>query len=124
MEARARLARVSAVVARTLLWATIGLLISLLIAWLLSPRWVDICTPLKYGRIPCAPIDTPRMLGYVTTILGLLLMTIGPVVTTLWMLFRHGYNWETSRVEPAHVNGPILMGIVFFGGGLVIVGLS
>lgn len=64
------------------------------------------------------------MFGYVTTALGLILMTVGPVITTLWKLFRHGYNWETSHVEPAHVNGPIVFGLVYFIGGLLIVSMS
>lgn len=64
------------------------------------------------------------MTGYVTTAVGLLLMTIGPVVAALWNLFRHAYNWETSRVEPGYVNLPIAYGLVYFIGGLSIVGLS
>jgi hypothetical protein len=124
MEARARIGRVSSVALRVVTWAVAGMLLSLLVAWIFSPRWVDICTPLNSRNAPCAPIATARMLGYVSTILGFLLMTVGPVVTTLWKLFRHGYDWETSHVEPAHVNGPIVYGFVYFIGGLLIVNLS
>jgi hypothetical protein len=121
MEARAPLARASQIALKLVAWALTGLLAALVIAWVLSPRWVGFCSSFNDRQTPCAFIDTPRMLGYVTTALGLLLMTVGPVVTTLWKLFRHGYDWETSHVEPAHVNGPIVLGIAYFIGGMLIV---
>ncbi len=64
------------------------------------------------------------MIGYVSTAAGLLLMTIGPVITTMWRLFRDGYNWETSHVEPAHVNLPIVFGLAYFIGGMLIVSIA
>lgn len=124
MEARTRSARAFRGALRAIAWGTAGLILSAAVAWVLSPRWVDVCTPLNYRRSACAAIDAQRMLGYVTTALGLILMTVGPVITTLWKLFRHGYNWETSHVEPAHVNGPIVFGLVYFIGGLLIVSMS
>lgn len=124
MEARAPITRASTIALKVAGWTAIGMAVSLLAAWVMSPRWVDFCSSLNTRQAPCAAIDVPRMLGYVTTVLGLLLMTVGPVVTTLWKLLRHGYDWETSHVEPAHVNGPIALGIVYFIGGLLIVAAS
>ena len=124
MEARTRLARVGRAVVQLLAWAAAGITITLLVAWWLSPRWVDFCSGLSDQADPCAPIEVGRMIGYVSTAIGLLLMTIGPVVTTLWKLFRHGYDWETSHVEPAHVNVPIVFGIAHFIGGMIVVGMA
>ena len=122
MEARAGVARFSRVAFRYLVWAGVGTAVIVAVAWWLSPRWVDFCTPYNRRSSPCAPIGTTRMIGYVSTGVGLFLMTVGPVVTTIWRLFRDGYDWETSHVEPAHVNMPIVFGIVYFIGGMLFVG--
>lgn len=124
MEARARLARASRVALRYLVLAGIGTVVIVALAWFVSPRWVDFCTPFNRRPAPCAPIGTGRMIGYVSTGMGLVLMTVGPVITTLWRLFRDGYNWETSHVEPAHVNLPIVLGLVYFIGGMLVVGVA
>jgi hypothetical protein len=121
MEARARLARASRVALRSLVWVGVGAAAIVVVAWWASPRWVEFCSRFSRRPAPCAPIATPRMIGYVSTGAGLLLMTIGPVVTTMWRLFRDGYNWETSRVEPAHVNLPIVFGLAYFIGGMLVV---
>lgn len=116
--------RVSRAVLRIAVWAAAGTLVIVAIAWWISPRWVEFCSPHNRGRGPCATIEIGRMIGYVSTAFGLLLMTVGPVVTTLWKLFRHGYSWETSHVEPAHVNLPIVFGLVYFIGGMLVVGIA
>ena len=105
-------------------YAALGAVVIFAFAWFLSPRWVDICTPMNYRIEPCAPIERTRMFGYVSVVMGLFLMTLGPVVTSLYKLFRYGQKWETSRVEPAYVNLPIAVGLVYFFVGLVVVSAS
>ena len=121
MEARTRFARVSGAALKIAAVASVGVLAMIALAWYVSPRWVDLCSPFNYRDAACAPIDRPRMFGYVAVAVGLFLMTLGPVVTSLYKLFRYGQAWETSRVEPAHVNLPIAVGLLYFFAGLIAV---
>jgi uncharacterized membrane protein YvlD (DUF360 family) len=55
---------------------------------------------------------------------GLFMLIIGPIIFSLAHVLRHGYNWESSRVETAVSNLPMLSGILYIalGAGLAIMG--
>jgi hypothetical protein len=87
---------------------------------LASPRWVDYCTRVKNNGIPCEPIDVGTMTGYITIGLGIFVMVIGPIITSLVHVMVHGYDWESSRVETVVSNLPIAVGLVYLVLGFVI----
>jgi uncharacterized membrane protein YvlD (DUF360 family) len=55
---------------------------------------------------------------------GLFMLVIGPIIFSLAHVLRHGYNWESSRVETAVSNLPMLAGLLYIaaGAGLAIAG--
>ena len=57
---------------------------------------------------------------------GLFMLIIGPIIFSLIHVIRNGYNWESSRVETAVSNLPMLSGILYIaaGAGLAVMGNS
>ena len=55
---------------------------------------------------------------------GLFMLIIGPIIFSLAHVLRHGYDWESSRVETAVSNLPMLSGIMYIavGAALAILG--
>lgn len=98
-------------------WFLGGIGIAGLIALVLQPRWVDLCTSLNPRNGRCAAIDDQTMIGYVLIVGGFSMMILGRIVNSLYHLVRYGQKWETSRVETAVSNIPLLAGI-----GYIIIG--
>jgi hypothetical protein len=84
-------------------------------------RWEGICTNFNADRgIPCSPMTFGTMFGYMVIGLGLFTVILLPVVNSLYRLYRYGQIWETSRVETAVANVPLLFGIIYIVLGFVI----
>ena len=103
---------------------------------LFQPHWVDLCTrinnrgfvgwsgqPVLRGE-ECAPVSAMTMSGNFLIGFGLFMLIIGPIIFSLAHVLRHGYDWESSRVETAVSNLPMLSGILYIavGAGLAIMG--
>ena len=56
----------------------------------------------------------------VTAILGVVTLIVGPIINSLYRLFRYGQPWETTRHETAVSNIPILAGIAYLLVALII----
>jgi len=102
------------------LWFLGGVGIASVFALVLQPRWVDLCTSLNPRNGQCAVIDQQTMIGYVLIVGGFFMMVLGPIVNSLYHLFRYGQKWETSRVETAVSNVPLLAGIAYLIMGFVV----
>ncbi len=103
---------------------------------LFQPHWVELCTRINsrefvsWGMQPvtrggeCAPVSPMTMSGNFLIGFGLFMLIIGPIIFSLAHVLRHGYNWESSRVETAVSNLPMLSGILYIaaGAGLAIMG--
>ncbi len=104
---------------------------------LFQPHWVGLCTRINQrpfiglsGQLTrggeCAPVSAMTMSGTFLIGFGLFMLIIGPIIFSLIHVLRHGYDWESSRVETAVSNLPMLSGILYIavGAGLAIVGSS
>lgn len=113
-----------------------GLVTAAIGGLLFQPHWVEICTRINqrefvaWGGQPtvrggeCSPVSPMTMSGTFLIGFGLFMLIIGPIIFSLVHVFRHGYDWESSRVETAVSNLPMLSGILYIavGAGLAIVG--
>jgi hypothetical protein len=102
-----------------------------------QPYWLDLCNRINSrpsiglsGQVirgdECSPVSPMTMSGNFLIGFGLFMLVIGPIIFSLIHLLRHGYNWESSRVETAVSNLPMLSGALYIaaGAGLAIMGTS
>ncbi len=115
-----------------------GALLAISGGLLFQPHWVELCTRINQrsfvglGGQPvirggeCAYVAPVTMAGNFLIGFGVFTMIIIPIVFSLSQVLRDGYNWESSRVETAVTNLPILSGFLYVavGAGLAIIGTS
>ena len=101
-------------------WFIFGGLAAVLVAAWFHPNYVDICDRLTDQSEPCRPVPLQSMRGLFLIGLGVLSMPVVPIVTTITQVLREGYDWETSRVETATANLPILAGLLYFAIGSIV----
>lgn len=102
---------------------------------LFQPHWLDLCNRINSRPFvgmngvvtrgeECSPVSALTMSGNFLIGFGLFMLVIGPIVFSLAHVLRHGYNWESSRVETAVSNLPMLAGVLYIaaGAGLAIAG--
>jgi hypothetical protein len=102
---------------------------------LFQPHWLDLCNRINArpsiglsGQLTrggeCSPVSAVTMSGNFLIGFGLFMLVIGPIIFSLAHVLRHGYNWESSRVETAVSNLPMLSGLLYIiaGAGLAIMG--
>lgn len=102
-----------------------------------QPYWLDLCNRMNSrpfvdqlgrtiyrGTEECSPVSAMTMSGNFLIGFGLFMMIIGPIIFSLAHVLRNGYNWESSRVETAVSNLPMLSGLLYIvaGAGLAIMG--
>ena len=113
----------------------VGLAAAIGAGLLFQPHWLDLCNRINArphaglnGVITrgqeCSPVSPMTMAGNFLIGFGLFTLIIGPIIFSLAHVLRHGYNWESSRVETAVSNLPMLSGIIYIavGAGLAIAG--
>jgi len=64
------------------------------------------------------------MYGYFLIGLGVFMMILGPIINSLYRLYRYGQIWETSRVETAVGNVPLIVGFVYVVVGFLIAAIG
>lgn len=102
---------------------------------LFQPHWLDLCNRINSrpfvgmnGQVTrgdqCSPVSAMTMSGNFLIGFGLFMLVIGPIIFSFAHVLRHGYNWESSRVETAVSNLPMLAGLLYIaaGTGLAIAG--
>jgi hypothetical protein len=98
---------------------------------LFQPHWLDLCNRVNSrphaglnGIITrggeCSPVSPLTMSGNFLIGFGLFTLVIGPIIFSLAHVLRHGYNWESSRVETAISNLPMLSGVIYIAIGAVL----
>lgn len=108
-------------VVRTPFQFAAGLLLSYVVALYAVPRWPGFCDNAIVAR-PCEAVDFLTGFGYATIVLGIIMMVLGPVISSLLDLAINGNNWETPRgTETITSNMPILLGALYLGLGLFVV---
>lgn len=100
-----------------------------------QPHWLELCNRINArpfvginGTITrgeeCSPVSSMTMAGNFLIGFGLFMLVVGPIIFSLAHVLRHGYNWESSRVETAVSNLPMLAGVLYMivGTGLAFIG--
>ena len=100
-----------------------------------QPHWLDLCNRINArafvginGQVTrgaeCSPVSPMTMSGNFLIGFGLFMLVIGPIIFSLAHVLRNGYNWESTRVETAVSNLPMLSGVLYIatGAGLAIMG--
>ena len=111
-----------------------GIIGAVVAGLLFQPHWVELCTRInqrgfidQLGRQiasgECAYVSPMAMSGYFLLGFGVFTMIIMPIIFALAQL-RHGYNWESSRVETAVTNLPILSGFIYVAAGMGLAALG
>lgn len=96
---------------------------------LFQPHWLSLCNRINArpfvgmsGQITrgdeCSPVSQVTMAGNFLIGFGLIMLILGPIVFSLAHVLRKGYNWESSRVETAVSNLPMLSGLLYMVAGL------
>ncbi len=102
---------------------------------LFQPHWLALCNRINARPQPglngaitrggeCSPVSSMTMSGNFLIGFGLFTLIIGPIIFSLAHVLRHGYNWESSRVETAVSNLPMLSGAIYIaiGAGMALAG--
>ena len=96
---------------------------------LFEPHWLDLCNRINArptvginGQITrggeCSPVSPMTMSGNFLIGFGLFMLVIGPIIFSFAHVLRNGYDWESSRVETAVSNLPMLAGLLYMGAGV------
>ena len=91
----------------------LGAVITMLISRYVQQDYVDICQRYWVFDNRCQPVTLTTAYSVGFTIAGLVMIIVGPVVNSLYHLFRYGAQWEFTRVETAISNYPMLSGVLY-----------
>ena len=86
-----------------------------------TPRYIEFCRILNRFASTCQDVPARHIVGYTVAALGIAMLILGPIVNTLYRLWRYGQAWETPRgPETAASNIPIATGVVYIALGMAI----
>jgi hypothetical protein len=122
------------IIRRPLLFLS-GLGLTTIAGALFQPHWLELCNRINSrpyvgmnGTLSrgeeCSPVSALTMSGNFLIGFGLLMLVLGPIIFSLAHVLKNGYNWESSRVETAVSNLPMLAGLLYMvtGVGLAFLG--
>ncbi|MCP3974612.1 MAG: hypothetical protein GY720_08980 [bacterium] len=98
-----------------------GALLTLWIASYVDRNYIDLCE--RYSVFPsrCEPVSLRTAYSTGLGIAGLAMLTVGPIVNSIYHLLRYGQPWESTRVETAISNYPLLAGLIYLAGAGLLV---
>ena len=100
------------------------LILGAALAWLgsyyVQANYVELCE--KYALFPsrCVQVSLRTAYSVGLALAGLAMLIMGPIVNSLYHLMRYGQTWESSRVETAISNYPLLAGVIYLAGAAVL----
>ena len=98
-----------------------GLGAALAVGTWVTPRYVEFCRILNRFATTCRDVPSQDILGYTVVAMGVAMLILGPIVNTLYRLWRYGQAWETPRgPESAASNIPIAVGVLYIALGMAI----
>ena len=95
------------------LLVVLGGVVTLLVSRYVQQDYVTFCQRYWVFDGRCQPVTPATAYSVGFTIAGLFMIIIGPVINSLYHLFRYGAQWEFSRVETAISNYPLLAGVIY-----------
>lgn len=98
-----------------------GALVTLLISQYVDRNYLELCD--RYSVFPsrCEPVSLRTAYATGLGIAGLAMLTIAPIVNSIYHLLRYGQPWESTRVETAISNYPLLAGLIYLAGAGLLV---
>lgn len=98
-----------------------GALVTLWFSQYVEAHYIDLCE--RYSVFPSRCEQVTLRTAYATGlgIAGLGMLTIGPIVNSIYHLIRYGQPWESTRVETAISNYPLLAGLIYLAGAGILV---
>ena len=91
----------------------VGASLTWLGAYYVQANYIELCE--RFALIPsrCAPVSLRSATSVGLGIAGLSMLIIGPIVNSIYHLLRYGQPWESTRVETAISNYPLLAGVIY-----------
>lgn len=90
------------------------------LTWLASfyvqVNYIDLCERLALFPSRCAQVSLTTAYSVGLAVAGLAMLIFGPIVNSIYHLLRYGQAWESSRVETAISNYPLLAGVIYLAG--------
>jgi len=93
-----------------------GAAITFLACYFVQVNYVELCQKLAFFPSRCAAVTLRTSYSVGLGIAGLAMLIIGPIVNSLYHLMRYGQAWESTRVETAISNYPLLAGVIYLAG--------
>lgn len=91
----------------------LGAAVTLLGTYLVQSNYTELCRRFALHPSRCGTVTLRTAYTVGLGIAGLTTLIFGPIVNSLYHLFRYGMPWESSRVETAISNYPLLAGFIY-----------
>jgi hypothetical protein len=98
----------------------LGGAITLLGSHYVQANYIELCRSLSLFPSRCAPVTLRAAYSVGLGVAGLAMLIFGPIVNSIYHLLRYGQAWESSRVETAISNYPLLAGVIYLSGAAVL----
>ena len=86
-----------------------------------TPRYIEFCRIVNRFAQDCRDVPPRHIVGYTIAAFGVAMLILGPVVNTLYRVYRYGQAWETPRgPETAASNIPIAVGVAYIAIGMIV----
>lgn len=99
---------------------TLGAAVTWLGSYYVQANYIELCERFALFPSRCAQVSLRTAYSVGLALAGLVMLIIGPMVNSLYHLFRYGQKWESSRVETAISNYPLLAGVIYLAGAAVL----
>ena len=94
----------------------LGAALTWLASYYVQANYIELCQRLALFSSRCAAVTLRTTYSVGLAIAGLAMLIIGPIVNSLYHLLRYGQAWESTRVETAISNYPLLAGLIYLAG--------
>ena len=98
----------------------LGAALTWLVSYYVQANYIDLCERLAMLPSRCAAVTLRTAYSVGLGVAGLAMLIFGPIVNSLYHLVRYGQAWESSRVETAISNYPLLAGVIYLAGAAVL----
>jgi hypothetical protein len=98
----------------------LGASLTLLASYYVQANYINLCERLALFPSRCAAVSLRTAFSVGLGVAGLAMLIIGPIVNSIYHLLRYGQTWESSRVETAVSNYPLLAGVIYLAGAAVL----
>lgn len=94
---------------------------TMLLALTLASRlgWVECRNIEEWYDQTCPAVPARLLFIRAVSILGIAAMVVGPLINSLYRVFRYGQAWETTRHETSVSNIPIIAGVAYLSIALI-----